>query len=444
MIVYLIFFIDILYKIRKYRVSNKIIVLLIITFSLSIVLSLFLFLTSLNSNLGTTGSDTLFYYKTALEIKSNPELLFSFFTQHSGAYISLLGLTLNTLPFDSSYSLIFLNILILIDTLLTLYLYLVKKDIKEAAIIIYVLALSGGMILVGIQILKDIFLLFLFFEMLFINIDKPSIIKTILLLILANYTRPHIWIIMLPLLLMDYKINKEYMSNKYIRPIFKTSFLILSILVIITFYLKFQDIIELTLKISNETALRNMGQYGSSLSGTFLLNLPLYFKLPISMIKFVLLPLPFASLMSNESNLVIKYLYFIQSLIFQFSLLSIIFSIFTNQQLKRKLTSLFLYVLSYTMVYSLIYLGDASMRLRLPMIVFVTILGVISTIKIFQNKKNVNIFILIVILYLTIPSLYKYGEFISLIKNIIMIGFVYGSSFFIYEKFIVYKREKDK
>jgi hypothetical protein len=422
MIIYLLFIIDIFYKIRKNSISSNIVVLLGFTFYLAIVFSLFLFLTSQDFNLGTTGSDTLFYYNSALEIKANPELLLGYFTQHSGVYISLLGLTLVTLPFDSSYSLIFLNILIFIDTLLTLYLYLIKKDIKEAKQIITILALSGGMLLVGIQILKDTFLLFLFIEILFLNIVKPQILKTIFLLILMNYTRPHIWIIVLPLLLIDYKINKEYIKNKYIQPIFNSKILLMGIISIIVFYFTFQESIELLLKTANETALRDMNSYGSGLSGDFLFDLPLYIKLPISMIKFIFLPLPFASLMSNESNLIIKYLYFTQSLTFHFLLLSIVFSMFTNQQLKRKLTPLFLYVLFYIIVYSLIYLGNADMRLRLPMIVLVTILGVISTVKIFQNKNNINIFLLIAILYLSIPSLYKYKEFISMIINILEIG----------------------
>lgn len=422
MIVYLLFIIDIIYKIKKYNVSNNIIILLISVFFISLILALLLFLNSLDSNLGTTGSDTLFYYKMALDIKSNPELLFSYFTQHSGAYISLLGLTLITLPFDSSFTLIFLNIIVFINTLLTLYLYLVKKDIKEAKEIIYVLALSGGMLLVGIQILKDIFLLFIFIEILFINMIKPSILKTLLLLILAHYTRPYVWIIILPIVLLDYKIYKEYIKNKYIQPIFNTKFLILGSLSIVMFYFYFQEFIELSLKIANETALRDMNNYGSSLSGDFLLDLPLYIKLPISMIKFIFLPLPFASLMSNESSLIIKILYFTESITFHFLLFSILFAFFKNNQENRKITVLILYVLFYTMIYSLIYLGNADMRLRLPMIIVVTILGVISTKKIISKKENINIFIPLVIIYLAIPSLYKYGEFLDLIKNILLIG----------------------
>jgi len=442
MIVYLFFFIDIFYKIKKYNVQKKIIILLISTFSLSIIFALFMFTSADGENLGTSGSDTLFYYKTALDIVNNPYLLFGYFTQHSGAFIVLISATLLTMPSDSSFILIFLNLITFIDVLLTLYLYLKKKEIKEAKEIIIVLALSGGMMMVGIQILKDMFLLFLFIEILFLNIIKPSIVTTLFLLILTNYTRPHIWIIILPLVLLDYKINKELIRDKYVKSLFKTFYLILMFLAISIFYFIFQDFIELFLKIANETALRDMGNYGSTLSGDFLLNLPLYLKLPISMIKFILLPLPLATLRSNEPNLLIKILYVTQAIVFHFFLLSILLSFGKLKYDSRKIISLILYAFFLTIVYSLIYLGNADMRLRLPMIVVVTIIGVIATRKLLQKKENINILMMLSIVYLSVPSLYKYLEYMETIKRSIILSIYIGVFLLIYYKIKEHKENK--
>jgi hypothetical protein len=442
MLVYLIFLVDIIYKIKKYNVPFGMVKLLLIVFLLSLLVSFYMFFAAKDIDIGTSGSDSLFYYNTALEIVNNPGSLFGYFAQHSGGYIALISVTLLTMPIDSSYVLIMLNMVIFIDLILTLYLYLLKKKIQEAQYIVIILALSGGLMLVSVQILKDIFLFFIFIEILFLNIVKPSFFKTILFLIIASSIRPYIWIIITPLLLLDFKINREFFKNNYIKPLISKFYLILFAIALVILYFIFQDVIELSIKIANQTAISNMKSYESLVSGDFLINLPLYFKLPISVSKFVLLPLPFASLQADHSNFIIKLLYFSQSILFHVFLFYIIIHFRRVRYTGRKLLPLILFALSYIMVYSIIYLGNADMRIRLPMIVIVTILGVIAIKNVSKDKNNAYLYGALLTAYLSVPSLYKYLEYFETIKIIIIFSISFFIIYFFTQKFINYWKEK--
>lgn len=359
--------------------------------------------------LGTIGSDTLLYYRKALWLLDNEAEVFKVLKKFAGGYTVFCYLVLKTSFIKSAYIIPVANIFIFLNILLQIYYFLSESKASRQVTFISLLLilLNGHIIWTTINILKDILLIFLVFEVIYLLVNqniRPYTRWLLIGLILTyiHFIRPYIEILMVPVILyLFYLKNVELYTGilkrnkKRIRLIFA-----FAALAILLFYVQYQEVIHLKYKwfmiMAEENGRKAMEAYGSE--ADFLFELPMYQRFFIGFARFVLLPFPIKILLA-ENHLTFGILAFIGSSIWWVLGTYFLVSVFKYRSKLNNSILLFKVILLFTLLlaitYVFLYAGTASSRLRVPMYIAGTVFGVNAL----ANIRPANNLVLMIIAF---------------------------------------------
>jgi len=398
MVILLFLIFIILFRIKKVSNSKdkKYLVIILLSGLFINILALFFLQIQTSKVLKyTVGSDSFYYYNTALFLLKNPEYLLKFFNKFAGGYIIFCYFILKTSFFHSpvlikiANLLLFSNIIVLLYSFLN-YIKLSKKNIWLALILI---SINGSIIWTNIRILKDILFVYLAFEVIYsfiICIEKykyVNLVKIIFILYWISHIRPYSQYLLL--IIIIYMFFMKYLTKK--NKTFKIAFYILLfflLIVLITIQANyFQIIIKQELYYSNITAMIGAESVKSKVISFF--NKPLYIRVPLGIIRFVLLPTPVGILQMQETYFIHKMLILSSSTIWFmiFFYIFLYFLFYYNAKNTKWLKPLIFFSLAIILSYSFLYMGSAEARTRISMYIVGTILGTYAFTNISYNKN---------------------------------------------------------
>jgi len=343
-------------------------------------------------NLGTIGSDTLEYYTKAIELLENPGDFISYLRKFAGGYTIFCYLILQTSFLKSPVLIAFGNIFLFLNIIVQLH-YLLNQARVSTQVKIFSLLLiifNGHIIWTTINVLKDILLLFLVLEIIFslnvLTIKRNALlwIKLIGILIFAHYVRLYIEYILILIIFLTlyYKyISISQFFKKYNRRL-KYYFLFVLLIGVLFYFINYEIIntkIYWYMHMAEENARNALKHYGSG--AAYLFDLPLYQKLSLGYIRFILLPIPI-KIFFSDYFLTWKILGFIGSSIWWLLGLYFMISLFKYFSYFTKPINIFkpflIFVIILVTIYVIIYAGTGTSRLRIPMYIVGTIFGVFA------------------------------------------------------------------
>ncbi|BDU51410.1 hypothetical protein [Haliovirga abyssi] len=397
MIVFIGFLLLLLYRVSKDK-KRTIIYTLIFSFIINCIFLIFFTINSKAGNVyGVLGSDDLFYFENAIDLVKNPQDFFHQLNSFAGGYIVFCFLILYTSFIKIPLIISIVNISIYLNILYIIYWLLKEFKFKNSRInlIMFMLSINGFLIYTNIRILKDVLLFYLVLEIYyqFLNKKRGNFLVIFLLLIFMNYIRPYSTYLMFFLLLLQNQI-KKIDPNKIIKK--EKYFIILGIIFIGVFYFIFKEQVDTTIRVANLTALNDAEKFGSTIVLQYI-NAPLYKKIIVGIIRFILLPIPIGILFSKDA-IVYKILAISGSCIWWLIMYNIFYNIVMSFNRKRyqEIYLLILFSFSFVLVYVIIYLGNAEPRLRYPMYITGTIIALGR--KIEEKKiRRINVLFLIMI-----------------------------------------------
>lgn len=374
--------------------------------------------------LGTIGSDTLEYYLQAVSLLDHPDEFFTALQKFAGGYTIFCYLILQTSFIHSPLLIVIGNILLFLNIIIQLFCLLDQAELSPQVkfISLLLIILNGHIIWTTINILKDILLLFLVLEVLLsVNtyFTKKNLliwIKIFIILVFAHYVRLYIeYVLILTILLFFY--YKHLRTTEYYRKNIHRirRYLILVIAFGLVFYFINYNLINTKIywymHMAEENARKALQIYGSE--SAYLFNLPVYQKLSLGYLRFLLLPIPskiwFADYFTTWKILgfIGSTIWWLLGIYFFVSLLSY-FSKFTDPINTLKPLLVFVFIL--ITIYVIIYAGTAASRLRVPMYIIGTIFGV-YTIERLNIRNSVFLALLSFFVYIvinTIPVLTRF------------------------------------
>lgn len=416
MFIILLFIFILIYRVFKEKEKEKgtLIKLLLFSFLVNI---LFLLWFNLESNImgysGVIGSDDIIYFKDASALLERPQMLKRTFQSFSGGYTVFIYLILITSFIKTTYIVSLVNILIFLNIQYLIFNLLKKFEFKRKNInyILFFLSINGFIIFTNIRILKDVLLFYIVLEMYyqFLKNNNKKYLIICLLGLLLNRIRPYSSYLMFFLIFLQSKILKtnEIDLKKQEKQMCIYTFVFLAI-----FFLFFKESIYSTIKAANLTALRDASSFESETVLKYI-DAPLYKKIIVGFIRFIMLPIPIKIFMT-EGLKFYKTLAIIGSCFWWFILWKVIIKItfFKHRKKFKNIYIIFLFSTAMILVYIILYLGNAEARLRYPMYISGTIIALGSKInsKVVGKKQRLANILLSIFIFICINYIqYKRG-----------------------------------
>ena len=356
--------------------------------------------------------DQIGYYQAGVAIASGNIPISSFYNHHASVYYLWNGVVLATSPFYSILWPIFCNVILCLHLIFSLYIILRKNNnvAKTSLVICLLVAINGAIIFNSISNYKDILLSTLILGSILLwenylerSRNKLQAIKMFLLcsLILILVSGLRVFAVFIILAINGYYLI--YMQKKTPQKIVLALCLLFISFVFI--YIKFHPLlatntIDYAVNLSAfNYGVDNWAQRRPEISA-MAIDSRITTRFVLGMVRFLFFPLPFSFLniiFDQEGVFSWRDFWTIEvsivwSLIWPLAFLAL----FDKSYWKNRIViTLFIWAISFLIIYSVMYLGSVDFRHKIPMFIFGTVIAVmkISESRLKSNWINMAIMI---------------------------------------------------